>query len=45
MFYGELSTKEFNDDDEMTTNQGVFIEDDFDESSEISALLDYYERR
>lgn len=43
MNYGELSTKEFNDDDEMTTNQGVFVEDERNESSEISALLDYYE--
>jgi hypothetical protein len=42
MFYGELSTKEFNDDDDMTTNQGVYIEDDKEESSEINALLDYY---
>ncbi|MDD2251289.1 MAG: hypothetical protein PHE92_09380 [Candidatus Cloacimonetes bacterium] len=43
MNYGELSTKEFNDDDEMTTNQGVYVEDERNESSEISALLDYYE--
>lgn len=43
MNYGELSTKEFNDDDEMTTNQGVYVEDELNESSEISALLDYYE--
>ena len=43
MNYGELSTKEFNDDDEMTTNRGVYVEDERNESSEISALLDYYE--
>lgn len=44
MNYGELSTKEFNDDNEEVTNTGVYIEDDNEESSEISALLDYYER-
>lgn len=43
MNYGELSTKEFNDDEEMTTNCGVYVEDECNESSEISALLDYYE--
>ena len=43
MNYGDLSNKEFNDDEEMTTNYGVFIEDERNESSEISALLDYYE--
>ena len=42
MNYGELSTKEFNDDEDMTTNQGVYVEDEHNESSEISALLDYY---
>ena len=42
MNYGDLSNKEFNDDEEMTTNQGVFVEDERNESSEISALLDYY---
>jgi len=43
MDYGDISTKEFNDDDEMLTNQVVYIEDENEESSEISALLDYYE--
>jgi hypothetical protein len=43
MNYGELSTKEFNDDNEETTNMGVFVEDERNESSEIGALLDYYE--
>lgn len=43
MNYGDLSNKEFNDDEEMTTNYGVFIEDERNESSEIGALLDYYE--
>jgi hypothetical protein len=42
MDYGELSTREFNDDNEEVTNTGVYIEDDNEESSEISALLDYY---
>lgn len=42
MNYGDLSNKEFNDDEEMTTNYGVFVEDERNESSEISALLDYY---
>jgi hypothetical protein len=42
MFYGELSTKEFNDDSDEVTNMGVMIEDDVEESSEISTLLDYY---
>lgn len=43
MNYGELTTKEFNDDNEEVTNTGVYIEDDNEESSEICALLDYYE--
>jgi hypothetical protein len=43
MNYGELTTREFNDDNEEVTNMGVFIEDENEESSEISALLDYYE--
>jgi len=42
MNYGELTTKEFNDDNEEVTNTGVYIEEDNEESSEISALLDYY---
>jgi hypothetical protein len=44
MNYGELTTKEFNDDEDMTTNQGVYVEDEHEESSVISALLNYYER-
>jgi hypothetical protein len=44
MNYGELSTKEFNDDEEMTTNYGVYVEDEHEEPSVISALLNYYER-
>ena len=43
MDYGELSTREFNDDNEEVTNTGVYVEDEHNESSEISALLDYYE--
>ena len=43
MNYGELSTKEFNDDNDEVTNMGVFIEDECNESSEIGTLLDYYE--
>lgn len=43
MNYGELTTKEFNDDNEEVTNTGVYIEDENEESSEISTLLDYYE--
>ena len=43
MFYGDLTTNEFRDDEPELSNQIVFVEDTKETSPKINALLDYYE--